>query len=1706
MTHSSPPQGGAPEPGRRFWLILISRPVLGTLLVLLVLLGLGGWRLWIFVNQELAPLVEQNLRQILHRPVELGELKSFSLTHLRFGPSRVPPYTRQEKNLTVRDPDALTVEAIAVGFDPLALVFSRTLNLEVVLVQPDLLLNQAADGRWLTTPITLEPGAGPMRVNLQALEIRRGEATIVPAGLAPRRLESLEGTVLLRQGNQRFEFGLAGQLAAGGQFELAGVWLRPQNRVTMTVETEDLAASAIADLVPELSLQAQAGRLSADLNLEYQPQQPLEIAGKARLESATLVVPDRWILQSARPQPRSFTEVNGTVTFLENSPLFKFDLRGQLAKGQLRAQGQGSLITQQAKFRLTAQNLPAIALDRAFELPIQPRSGQVNADLTLQIGLRQQEPQVQGQAQLQNVTAEIADLPQLFRNFSGPVRFQGQGEKIVTQLGQLRGFYGEIPLQVQGAIDAVRGYDLRAETAPLAIAPALKTLEVESPFPVSGLVQGQNLRVTGSLENPILTGTVTAPGTPILDQVPFAQVTAEFRLELPQLQVTDIRAIPTVGGTITGEANYNLEATRLEANFEAMNLPGNAIARFYEAAPDFGIGPVAAQAQVRGLAADLTTTVQFQALQGEYPTTGEVMLRGEQTQLRNVISQVAGGQLLTAGEIAEGQFRGIAIPSGIALQQFSPDLRGELSGRLQVTAPIANFSPQTLQAQGQVRLSEGIAIVEQPITAEVRWTGENILVQQATAAGFRASGVIGARFQGPDAPQITTLDLDLNATNYPLERLSPLGPTAVQLRGMGDLRGRLSGTLEALNLDAALQVRQLAVERLAFAPVLSGRLQYGPEAGLDLRLTGGGDRILANLGPDLQPQSFLIQRGEAIAQGTRQGDLLQIDVQDFPLRALNIPVGQLGPITGLASGDFAYNLATNNLVGQIAIARPAIGTLVGDRFEAEVEFAEGILRLQRGELRRGTTQLLVETRLEPGAEPRFEGAIDIARVDLQDLVAALDAFEFARGLQPTPLGTAADLQTEPVGLPAAPLLTQLRRFSEIETLLQQQIAAGQPPRPLPNLADLIGELQGRISFSGSPQTGLQASFNLLGEEIEWGEYTIDQFLASGSFMDNSVRLQPLRVTSNGTLAEFQGQIGGQNQAGQLVLNNVPVDILGQFVELPLELGGQLDATATLSGSLANPQLQGQLAVQQATLNQTPVETAEASFTYGDARLKFESTAVIQGPEPIQISGSLPLPLPFTAAKPASDQISLSAKVQDQGLALLNVLTDQLSWVEGQGRVNVEVGGTLEQPIIEGVATVQNATLQTQVLSEPLRDLTGRLLFNRDRLLVEELRANYNQRPIQAAGALPLTEPLPLGVAQPLRINFDAVNVVLENLYKGEANGNLVVTGSLLNPQLGGSLELARGEVILPNGEPEEVAEEPAAAPPASPPPLEFNGLRVSLNDVRVTRRPLFNFVTFGDLTLGGTLENPAPSGLVRFRQGNVNLFTTRFRLQRDADNFALFDPAQGLDPQLNLSLVTTVTEVTGTRSPLLNPTLFPGQPGPLNEFGDVPAGTIGTIESIRVQARVEGRATQLTTNLANIVELSSSPPRSDGEILALLGGAFAGPLAQGDVELAAAGFATSAFLNTIQGFVDNVLDNQIQFRVFPTLIPDEQNQSVLALGAEVGYDITPRLSVSVLQVLTGPTDPTRFNVGYQFNDNLRLRTGIGTNGEAVGIVEFRTRF
>ena len=385
---------------------------------------------------------------------------------------------------------------------------------------------------------------------------------------------------------------------------------------------------------------------------------------------------------------------------------------------------------------------------------------------------------------------------------------------------------GQIQLAPQGQVDI----GIQAQGLPgNAIA---QGYNISTPLNLGGI--SANAKVSGSL------------GTPL------------------NVNVARVQANPEVGGQVIASGQLQLAPQgRVALNVQAQNLPGDAIAKAYKSSPGITIGNVSANANISGTLSNLQAVAQVQAPTATYPTNARVVVakQGENILLPGAVLNVAGGTIVAQGQLAQQRWQGSVKTSQIQLNRFSPQLRGRLNSNIQLAGTTKSFQLADIRAAGQIRLSQGVALLAKPLTAQFQWNGQQIIVENASTPGLSANGAIAIQSPPTGAPKIAGFDLNVLARNFNLKNTGFQVPGDVALAGVLDFNGKVTGTPDVPQANGNIRLRNFQVSNLAFDPLLTGNVNFQGGQGASLRLAGKQDRIALNLGADYRPTSFLVTSG-----------------------------------------------------------------------------------------------------------------------------------------------------------------------------------------------------------------------------------------------------------------------------------------------------------------------------------------------------------------------------------------------------------------------------------------------------------------------------------------------------------------------------------------------------------------------------------------------------------------------------------------------------------------------------------------------------------------------------------------------------------------------------------------------------------------------------------------------------------------------------
>ncbi|ESA32580.1 hypothetical protein N836_25020 [Leptolyngbya sp. Heron Island J] len=1790
------PNTDRPRQGRRFWKITAITLGVGTLIASTAV-ALGAW---LFINRGLTPLLERRLSDLLERELELGELEGLSWNGLRVGPSKL--------NATETDPTFATAEAVEVRFNPLQALFQRELDIDLRLIGADGYVEQHPDEGWLGVDVpTFEPVEDPLvKVRLDDIDVVDSQITLVPLPAGeptPLLISDVNGSVAIEpvqlngQDSQRVEFNAIATPPNGGNLDITGA-IEPvasgnseqpiQQEIRLGVDAEGVAAeTALAFLLPTLGQQnlpiaATGGRVSGSWTVSFLPEQPITVDGAGSLDDGQLQLAS---LPNTGPWGNTIENIDATARF-QGTTITLDRARGSYEELEATATGT---IDWQGDYDLTAQVLD---VDLAQLLESSEVESPIVLDGVLDSNI--------------NITGPILQ-PRLFADVvaDGPVTVDRvvlndlnanvllESDRIenlldavtVTQVSATPELGGQVSssgvLNLANLPDGPPELDFTAEAANISGDALVALYDIEQ-LPVTLGVVGATATIVGppaALETRI---NLQAPNLAYAGQIYPANATAVFAaggLTIPQ-------ALVQVGtGTLTGTGA--VETDSWQANIVASNVDLAALGIAQ-------IPPGSLEAEV-----DLAGPLQGASLEN-------LLAMGDYT------VQLADGTIQGNAELVDGRWQTDATLNALNLSQLASQLQGNTSGTVSLSGTIDTRTLADLQGQGDLTFSAGLAGFapqlagfDAPLTSQFAWTGQELLIEQANSAQLQARGVISPQFEGNQFQGIRGFSLELDAQRYPLAQL----PSPVPLDGFASLsNGRLVGTLSNPQFSGTLLLEDFAVNQVAFDPVLLGPVSYQAQAGLMVDLDGQSGPVTADgladgIAVNFQaPRTldFDISWQGAQAAGRTDGDILRATLQDLPLQALGLPeVDRLGGgLKGTVSSldEWVIDLNRQTLVGDVFIAQPGIGYLNAQQITGQIAYRDRRVFVERGELiiNDCSSQLTIQPVLARCATAevinsiyQFSGNVQLDTLaynanvsvengDVRDVLTALAITELEDLIQTfqAPIWVAEQppfeqvpeiLDTQSAGNAGATLLDQLRRLAEIQKIQDQEFLAEQE-NPIPPIAELTGQFDATVRVSGRPQELPEIVFDVDGQSWTWGQdFEADRVIAQGQLANGNLTLQPVRLeTTLPPDAEGNPQKAFVNLAGnlslveqdssslQLVAEELPVTAVSDIFDLPLDLEGRLNAIANFSGGLGNPTVRGDIILADGSINQQSIEQAEGLFLYENARLLLQGELIqVDNPEPLTLVGDIPYAFDFMTVQPADDRIALSLNVADEGLALLNVLNDQVSWESGKGRVSLDISGTLMRPNISGAMDVREAVLRSPLLPDPLTDFTGSVVFENDQIIVQELRGQYRNGQLQAAGSFPLSFPFiiesnelavlggdasnqneddarddeieafpilldaenntpPVHPSGALTVTLDDIDLDLRGIYRGGVQGQVVVGGSLLlgGPQLGGVVELADGRLFLPEGN-NTAAPEQTEISPFVP---RFENLKITLaDDIQIQQSNLLNVVAQGDLRITGPLRPfraIEPEGEIRLRSGRINLLTTTFRLA-GRDNVARFLPDRGIaDPLLDIRLRTSVTETQ--QSNVVEATAF-ARSEVADTSSDTFQGTTG-IETIRIRATYQGSASNLLESLFlsdisdAVIEFSSSPPRSRREIVNLLSGSYIAALQSGQGVI---NFFGGALLNSLQDFISQTL-NLSEFRLFPVtsasrFSSEENSGSTLDVATEVGVDLTDNVTLSLVKILTDNT-PTEFNLRYRLTDEFTIRGTTNFDDRNRVLLEFETRF
>jgi translocation and assembly module TamB len=825
------------------------------------------------------------------------------------------------------------------------------------------------------------------------------------------------------------------------------------------------------------------------------------------------------------------------------------------------------------------------------------------------------------------------------------------------------------------------------------------------------------------------------------------------------------------------------------------------------------------------------------------------------------------------------------IPLRTIMDVTAPEHYGDLGFDTAVSGPVkvewggpAKNIADTVEVDGNLTFAPtGVkrpgALNDVPVTGQTlaHYSGRNETVRieritlQMPQTNFEASGVLGVNLGDP----LTDLRVDLTVrdlseynqllTTLDLEGNGKRGTAAipVKLHGAmqfnGTAKGRIAdldvkGHLQATNAEFALGTTDMLIDSLVTDA------EYSPNEGVIVASSTikRGTAVL-NVEGKIVPRKVVSRRGAATYVWD---DGMALDAQAQLANAQVVDVlqiaGQQGkvPLTGTMSlhGHAAGTLRSLGGGGHVALTN---GVAYGEPYESAVVE----LTVQGKAIEASSAVLKVH-----GMQITGNGGYDMGSEHLHAHVEGHDIL--------------------------------LSKFVTVERAKTE----------VDGVVSVVADANGTMT-----QPGLKANLKLTratyrGQGI--GEAAIEAHSTGDT----------VYVAANSTLVGAKVDVTGQARLAGDYPAQAKVTIAGFDIGKPMAMFGPgsmkvrstIDATATVSGPLKRPkELSGEAQFSQVDVNfsQSDVkvqgielkESEPIRIGLRDGVATLEQVHITGQDTDMRASGTAQL---FGATDPKGGKLDVKA-TGSVSMALLHTFDNDI-FSTGKVEFTVAAGGVVTNPALTGRVQFDKVNVAMDGVPNGLSNMNGTLVFNGDRLQVENLTATTGGGTLKLGGSIRYKN----GVYADLTATGDVVRVRLYGL-STTANANLKLQGGTESAMLSGTILITRFGIgpdvdFAAFGSPGGLS---APADPNSP----ANKIRL---DVHVTSAPQLDFQNSYaklagtvDLTIRGTAAVPSVLGRIEINEGSATFAGTKYQLQRGEIYFT--NPVR-IDPIIDLDATAQV--------------------------------------------------------------------------------------------------------------------------------------------------------------------------------------------------------
>ncbi len=675
--------------------------------------------------------------------------------------------------------------------------------------------------------------------------------------------------------------------------------------------------------------------------------------------------------------------------------------------------------------------------------------------------------------------------------------------------------------------------------------------------------------------------------------------------------------------------------------------------------------------------------------------------------------------------------------------------------------------------------------------------------------------------------------------------------------GQGSIQGdvHVDALATPIAADGAIEARELDLARVAsgaeIAGVASGRLEGSvkgtdflkAKANANLRIRGSafrqwrfGDLTSAvRLADGRASMTGTLESASGAARWNGAAELA--GAEQFQLAASLAHFDPKGFDPRASSGDVTlearfegrgFSLAQQRSRAVVEIAPSKLGTLAVDRGRADLQLADGRVRIAELSL------------ASPDSQVRAAGDVDLStaasgQATVQAKIGNVTPFLAIAGIEGhgsvtldgTLRGTATDLATS--GSLTAASLGVSRAWVEHGTLhfdlkgLGGRAPGGRVEAELGGIHSAVSleSLNAQVALSGVAGA-ITADAALSAKDLGGRRHTTS-FRATRDPSGIEVRVAELHLEAprggfdlerpahltvrSGVLTVDEMHIAGARgtltasgrvsrsgpQHLDLTVRGVPIEWLRSFRPETTDLAGNVDAEIGVRGTAASPEVDATFAVSDLRVAGRPYAGLRATVAYRVPSATLEARFDQDASHVLTASGRAPVDLrwdPDLVYRIAGD-IDLAVRSNGLDLAVVNpLMPGALRNVTGEVVVDVEAHGPLDRPAPRGTIALRGGGATIAPLGVDVSAATVALVIAPDAIRVTDLSAVARDGRLVGGGTISMSGYKPDRLD--LRIALDRWPAIATNRHRSDVSAEVFCRGTVGAPQVSGTVDVLSG--------------------------------------------------------------------------------------------------------------------------------------------------------------------------------------------------------------------------------------------------------------------------------------------------------------------------